>query len=321
MSAQYVFTILMLCGAFLLRAEDSTEGKKGSADERKREYASIQKELEASRPEQGSSREEVMAYIEIALEKYGKFSKDNPKTAEGFEAGTTLAMLLSQVRHADATKYAELAAVNAPAAGVDVKRVAVCWAMVADGRLQKGDSAGARTALEKIKEFDEQIYQKLSEQFKQTEEQLGAKKKAEDQLQPGKEPFPIEGKDVDGKDFSLAALKGKVVLIDFWAPWCGPCMEEMPNVLELYKKKHAKGLEIVGVSLDNGDESLRKTIKEQGMTWPILSDHAGWKNAIARKWGVNSIPATYVLDKKGVIRHTNLRGEALDAAVTKLLEE
>jgi thiol-disulfide isomerase/thioredoxin len=310
---QYICAAALLC-SLTLSAEEVVEA-------RKREYASIQKELEAARPATDPTREEVMAYIELAMEKFGKFSKDNPKTAEGFEAGSTLASLLAQVRHQDALKFAELAANSAPDAGVDVKRVAMCWALVADGKLQKSDAAGAEAALEKVKPLDPQIYEQLIKQFSQAKQQMSEQRESAERLQVGKEPFAIVDTDFSGNPFSLAGLKGKVVIIDFWAPWCGPCMQEMPALIELYKKEKKNGLEIVGISLDKGEESLKSTITETGITWPVLSDHKGWQSAIAKKWGIRSIPATYILDRKGLIRHTSLRGEELADAVAKLLQE
>jgi peroxiredoxin len=317
-------TLLTVCVLFLSACAWSADDKNPKAltpEGRKREYESIQKELEALQPQGKPSREEVMTYIEAAMDKLGKFATDNPKTAEGFEAASTLAALLSQVRHPKALQYAEVATTVAPAAGVDVKRVGICWAMVADARLQKGDVKGSHDALEKIKDLDKAMYEQLSAQFKQMEEQLASQRDAKDRLQVGKEPFPISEKDLNGKEVSLAGMKGKVVIIDFWATWCGPCMAELPNLLSLYKAQHANGLEVLGVSLDKDENALKSTVKAKGMDWPIVADLQGWQNAIAQKWGVRSIPATYVLDRKGVIRHIGLRGQELDEAVQALLKE
>ena len=132
--------------------------------------------------------------------------------------------------------------------------------------------------------------------------------------------FPdFDEKDVNGKPFNLAAYKGKVVLIDFWATWCGPCVGELPNVLKAYEKHHAKGFEIVGISLDSDKAKLDKFTKDKNMPWQQYFDGKGWSNKLSTKYGVNSIPATYLLDGQGTIIAKNLRGDALEEAVAKAL--
>jgi thiol-disulfide isomerase/thioredoxin len=114
--------------------------------------------------------------------------------------------------------------------------------------------------------------------------------------------FPeFEEKDLDEKPLSLANYKGKVVLIDFWATWCGPCVAELPNVIKAYNKYHDKGFEIVGVSLDSEKEKLVAFIKENKMPWPQYFDGKGWESKLGTKYGINSIPATYLVDKEGKI--------------------
>lgn len=132
--------------------------------------------------------------------------------------------------------------------------------------------------------------------------------------------FPdFEVKDTTGKPLSLAAYKGKVVLIDFWATWCGPCIAELPNVLEAYEKHHAAGFEIIGISLDKDQEKLETFVKQKKMTWPQFFDGKGWQNELAQKYGVNSIPATYLIDREGKIIASDLRGEKLEEAVAAAL--
>lgn len=124
---------------------------------------------------------------------------------------------------------------------------------------------------------------------------------------------------LEGKPLALENYKGKVVLIDFWATWCGPCVQELPNVLSAYKLYHDKGFEIIGISLDESKDKLEAFIKENAMTWPQFFDGKGWGNELARKYGINSIPATYLLDTEGKIIARDLRGAGLEAAVAKAL--
>jgi len=132
--------------------------------------------------------------------------------------------------------------------------------------------------------------------------------------------FPdFSEKDLAGKPLTIANFKGKVVLVDFWATWCPPCRAELPNVIAAYQKYHDKGFEIIGVSLDDEQPVLESFLKENQMTWPEYFDGLHWKNKLAMKYGVMSVPSDYLLDGKGRIIGKNLRGEALDAAVAKAL--
>jgi thiol-disulfide isomerase/thioredoxin len=125
---------------------------------------------------------------------------------------------------------------------------------------------------------------------------------------------------LDGRDMDLAKLKGKVVLIDFWATWCGPCVAEVPNVVDTYNRFHDKGFEIIGISLDHDKDALAGFIRDHGMVWPQYFDGKGWDNDIARKHGVRSIPAMWLVDKEGNITTKNGRS-GLAGQVEKLLSK
>ena len=131
----------------------------------------------------------------------------------------------------------------------------------------------------------------------------------------------FDEKDIDGNPISVANYKGKVVLVDFWATWCGPCVGEMPNVIKTYGKYHDKGFEIIGVSLDQDKDKLTSFIKENKMPWPQFFDGQGWQNKLAVKYGIQSIPSNYLIGKDGKIIDMELRGDALDDAVGKALTQ
>ncbi len=128
----------------------------------------------------------------------------------------------------------------------------------------------------------------------------------------------------DGKMLSLKDVMGKVTVIDFWASWCRPCRAENPYVVQIYKKYHDKGLNIIGVSLDKpgNKDAWVKAIKDDGLIWNHVSNLKFWQDPIARElYHVNSIPQTFILDKNGIIRAKNLRRDHLEAKIKELLEE
>ena len=125
--------------------------------------------------------------------------------------------------------------------------------------------------------------------------------------------------DPDGKPVSLYGIQAKVKILDFWASWCGPCRAETPNVRRIYEKYKGDGLEIISVSLDTKKDAWVNAMEKDQMNWLHTSDLKGWKNEVAKLYGVSSIPAIFVLDSENHIIGKNLRGQALEDAVKKAL--
>ena len=141
-------------------------------------------------------------------------------------------------------------------------------------------------------------------------------------LLPGMEAPEISMKDTEGNIRRLSDLRGKVVMIDFWASWCGPCRRENPNVVKLYKKYHDKGFEIYSVSLDKEKSAWLKAIKDDGLVWPNhVSDLNGWTSSAGAAYGIMSVPSTVLVDREGRIIARNLRGPELEQAVAAALEK
>ena len=133
-------------------------------------------------------------------------------------------------------------------------------------------------------------------------------------------PAPeISQKTPQGKTLKLSSLKGKVVLIDFWASWCRPCMISMPALKKTYAKYKDQGFEIYGVSLDRDSSRWANTITAQKLVWKHVSDLKYWSNAAAKKYSVHGIPATFLIDKNGNIAGKNLHGTALELKIEELL--
>ena len=161
------------------------------------------------------------------------------------------------------------------------------------------------------------LKKKIADAERQIQKEAAAKRSAASSG-VGNEAPEIDLPDPNGQNISLSSFRGKYVLVDFWASWCGPCRRENPNVVKMYEKYKDDGFEIYGVSLDSNKDRWLGAIAKDRLTWTHVSDLAKWNSIAAKSYGVRSIPHTVLLDKEGKIMDIKLRGAALEAKLEQL---
>jgi len=177
---------------------------------------------------------------------------------------------------------------------------------------------GQTKAEQNIVKYGELYLSKFSGENAKLDQDLTGRIRKAKKLMPGIQAPDIVQKNPEGEEVKLSDFKGKIVLIDFWASWCGPCRRENPNVVKVYNEFKDQGFEILGVSLDKSKAKWVSAIEKDKLTWPHVSDLKGWGSTHAKDYGVTGIPQTFLVDKEGKIIAKNLKGAQLDAQLTKL---
>lgn len=265
------------------------------------------------------SREEAMAFVKSGLAEFDvanqKFLAAAPNDPRRWQAKLFEAQSTGARGFAGLSQGPDMIAVIDEIASAPDAPAAV-----------KGEASGIKVLISS-RSMPEADWQKLADQHLQTYPEApinqGIKAMIDRNAATAKlktQPLDLQFTALDGSEVDLAKMRGKVVLIDFWATWCGPCVQEIPNVLEAYEELHPKGFEIIGISLDKDKAKLEAFLKEKGMVWPQYFDGKGWQNEISSRFGIQSIPAMWLVDKKGMLVETNAR-EDLEEKVEKLLAE
>lgn len=281
--------------------------------------ASIEAKLRESlsKLERGpDSKEKAMTIFKATIEEIDAYLK-SPDAADKLKAQVLQAQLYNVV--GDSAKaqamLPELYKQVTKGKDGDFASAVPLVALQAQGRIAAGDKAGAEALLAAFeKDFAEHkdMAQDGAAMVKSMRGKLSL---------PGVgDTMAIAFTALDGAKVDLAAMKDKVVLVDFWATWCGPCVAEMPNVKAAYAAYHAKGFEVIGISLDQDEDALRAYLKKNEIPWAQAFDGKGWENALAAKFGIHSIPATFLIGKDGKVAAADLRGPALEAKLAELLK-
>ena len=254
-------------------------------------------------------------FYQITEQRMTDFLERYPDSPEAVEAHLNLGQLYAQAGSPDKAifhleSYLERSDRRKPA------EVAVAKFFLAQVYMARDEFDGAERYLEEVRAAGNIVPQQIKQMTTMALQRIPILRK----LKIGNPALPIDAVTTAGDRITLESYKGKVLLLDFWASWCKPCRQEMPVVKSVYKEFHGKGFEILGVSLDQSEASFRGYIERQGITWPQIFDGKGWRSPVGQQYGINSIPATFLLDRDGTIRHRDLRGEKLREAVRELIE-
>ncbi|MEM7655274.1 MAG: TlpA disulfide reductase family protein [Bacteroidota bacterium] len=261
----------------------------------------------------GSGYQDESRYF---AEEYFRFTKlDDPslnRLPDFHEAVKTYARNVSSLRLSAKAQiqYGEALLGNIPAMGSAYKSALTGLSYGFQGRTDLAYVTFAERYLEEFPKENPKIRQQFEQQI------LKAKAKMIGSVAP-----EISLKAPNGDTLNLSDYRGKVVLIDFWASWCGPCRRENPKVVAMYEKYKDQGFEIFAVSLDKSKKSWEAAIQKDGLLWPQVSDLRGWRSSAAQTYGVSSIPYTVLLDQEGKIVAKKLRGKELSDTVGRLLQK
>ena len=181
------------------------------------------------------------------------------------------------------------------------------------------------TKLEELSPENRRVFSRLAE----IHERLGNAELANEYRIKANPTLALIGKtvpdfsatDLEGKPISLEQYRGKVVLLDFWAVWCGPCIAEMPNIIEVYNSYKDEGFDIIGISLDTDEKRLRDYLKENDIPWRQVFSGKGWQSPVAQQYGIRAIPAPWLIDRYGKLISHQARGETLEQLVVDALKE
>jgi len=267
------------------------------------------REFVSSLRKEGLSREETQKQInEYAKTKLIKAFLDWKKTKDGAKAAEDidreLIVISLQVARDDSLVDRFLRSEKDPKKSLGLKLFA------AEQYARMRNSAKAKELVEAVLKESKA---KFSEIYKQAESTLFLVA-PEGLVFP---EFPDWTKDMDGKDLRIADYRGKILLVDFWAEWCGPCRKEAPSLVKAYQKYHDKGFEVIGISFDKSKEKMLAFTKDQKMPWRQYFDGLGWDNKVGKVYGIGAIPAMYLLDKEGKVITNDARGSRLH----EILEE
>lgn len=319
---------VLSCLAFLapqMQGEDKPAPAESVPAEKQEEsptakaFAALLEELQAASPktpeEWEAKRSEFVAMVRTKLQ---DFVKQYPGSDEAYEARFQLAQMAAELdgNLDESIKIFESCLKELGSkAGERLELKSKVLFFLSQLQMRANRNAEARKNLQTLKELlpDSPFAQAANSML----EQLDASEK----LAIGNPAIPFETPDLDGKKVSPKSFEGKVLLIDFWATWCGPCKKELPTVKGAYEEFHGKGFEILAISLDESEEKLRSFVKEQSLPWTQCFDGKGWQNEVAALYGIKSIPATFLLDRAGKIRFKNLRGAELKKRVAELIAE
>jgi peroxiredoxin len=254
------------------------------------------------------TRAEAMKQVKTLLPKVEKFAEEHAKDKAGAQALMAVAQMWMLLD--DWKKVEGNLAVFAERFPEHESMAAVKY-FAALAKYRQRDYEGAKKALA--------AHLKAYPEFRGKQQ---VEKLLDDVKTIGSPATPFTSKDLRGEAVKLSDFKGKVLLLDFYAAWCKPCVAELPNLIKLYDKYHPKGFQILGVSLDRNAEAAKDFVKKHGIKWPVVFEKpGGWKNPVAQLYNIRSIPSTYLLDEKGNVLAIGIRGEELADTLEKLFEK